>query len=246
VNNTASKENIFVLPYDRQVGWGLQMYQYTLHSSQAENYNYSSPLWNGLVVQPPFYNLYEASDKRINSWMVGQQYSPTGQALKTSMNTPLIFTSTVTSLTAAGEAEGARCQKWEFPKDLELYETQDNDWSLFRYADILLMKAEAIMRNNSGVATQEAVDAVNLVRERAYGNTTHDYTTATLTLDELLNERGREMAFEGHRRQDLIRFGKWEGSWFGKAAEADTHTELYPIPSTALSANSNLKQNNGY
>ena len=112
----------------------------------------------------------------------------------------------------------------------------DNDWAFIRYADILLMKAEAIMRSNGGTPTQEAVDEVNKVRERAFGNTSNDYTTATLTLPELLNERGRELAWEGHRRQDLIRFGKWQDAWFGKPVTAATK-ELYPIPSTALLAN---------
>jgi len=245
IENTGSKENIWVLPYDRKVGWGLQMHQYTLHPSQAGVYNISAPVWNGMVVKPDFYNLYNAADKRINSWMTGQQYDASGQPLKTSTGAPLVFTSTVSSFNAAGELEGARCKKWQFPTALQANQTMDNDWVFIRYADILLMKAEAIMRNNGGVPTQEAVDAVNLVRARAYGDQLHNYTIAGLTLDELLNERGRELAWEGHRRQDLIRFGKWGNAWFGKPATPATK-ELYPIPSTALLANSNLHQNTGY
>jgi hypothetical protein len=108
------------------------------------------------------------------------------------------------------------------------------------------MKAEALMRLNGGVATQEAVDLVNKVRERAFGNADHDYNTGTLTLDELLQERGRELAWEGLRRQDLIRFGKWEDAWFGKDAEGDRHSEIFPIPSDILPSNPNLEQNPGY
>jgi len=122
----------------------------------------------------------------------------------------------------------------------------DNDWAIYRYADILLMKAEAIMRMNGGNAIQEAVDFVNEVRERAFGNSNHNYTTSTLTLDELLNERSRELAWEGHRRQDLIRFGEWDNPWFGKSGNVGDHAEIFPIPSNYLSANPNLQQNPGY
>lgn len=245
VDNISSKENIWVLPYDRKVGWGLQMHQYTLHPAQASVYNISSPIWNGMVASPDFYALYNSSDKRINSWMVGQQYDASGQPLKTSSGAPLVFTPSISGFQTAGELDGVRCKKWQFPTGLQTNQTMDNDWAFIRYADILLMKAEAIMRSNGGTPTQEAVDEANKVRERAFGNTSNDYTTATLTLPELLNERGRELAWEGHRRQDLIRFGKWQDAWFGKPVTAATK-ELYPIPSTALLANSNLKQNTGY
>jgi hypothetical protein len=101
------------------------------------------------------------------------------------------------------------------------------------------------MRKNGGVATQDAVNEVNKVRERAFGNNANNYTIATLTLDELLNERGRELAWEGHRRQDLIRFGKWQNAWFGKPVTPE-YKELYPIHNSILLANPNLSQNPGY
>ena len=99
---------------------------------------------------------------------------------------------------------------------------------------------------NGGTANQQAVDLVNMVRERAFGNSDHNYSVATLTLDELLDERGRELAWEGLRRQDQIRFGTLGDSWFGKKAEADRHTEIFPIPSNILPSNPNLSQNPGY
>lgn len=245
VDNISSKENIWVLPYDRKVGWGLQMHQYTLHPAQAAVYNISSPVWNGMVGTPELYNLYNSADKRINSWMVGQQYDGSGQPLKTSTGAPLAFTSAISSFQAAGELDGVRCKKWQFPTGLQTNQTMDNDWVFIRYADILLMKAEAIMRSNGGVPTQEAVDAVNLVRARAFSDQLHGFTIASLTYNELLNERSRELAWEGHRRQDLIRFGKWQDAWFGKPVTTASK-DLMPIPSTALLANSNLKQNPGY
>lgn len=245
INNENSKENIFVLPYDRRVGWGLQLHQYTLHPAQAGNFNITAPIWNGMVAKPEFYALYNAADKRINSWMVGQQYNASGQPLSTASGAPLAFTPEINSLQTATEVQGVRCKKWEFSRDLQQNESMAADWAFIRYADILLMKAEAIMRKNSGVATQEAVDEVNKVRERAYGNTSGNYTTATLTLPEMLNERGRELAWEGHRRQDLIRFGKWQDAWFGKPV-TPAYKEVYPIPNAVLLSNPNLTQNTGY
>lgn len=246
IDNEDSRENIFVIPYDRKVGWGLQMHEYTLHPSFAKVFNISAPIWNGMSATESFYDLYDSADIRINSWMVGPQYDQNGQPLTTTSGDPLVFTPKVNSLRKAGEADGVRCKKWEFPSDLQKNESMDNDWVIFRYADILLMKAEAIMRMNGGIPTQEAVDLVNQVRERAFGNSNHDYTMATLDLHELLNERGRELAWELHRRQDLIRFGKWEKGWFGHPPDEDKHIELLPIPGNALSANPNLEQNPGY
>jgi hypothetical protein len=245
INNENSKENIFVLPYDRKVGWGLQMHQYTLHPAQATTYNITAPIWNGMVAKPAFYALYNAADKRINSWMIGQQNNASGQPLKTASGNPLVFVPEINSLNTATELQGARCKKWEFSRDLQQNESMGTDWAFFRYADILLLKAEAIMRKNGGVATQAAVNEVNKVRERAFGNAANNYNMASLTLNELLNERGRELAWEGHRRQDLIRFGKWTEAWFGKPV-TPASKEIYPIPNAVLLSNPNLKQNPGY
>ncbi|MCW3089781.1 MAG: RagB/SusD protein, partial [Ferruginibacter sp.] len=68
---------------------------------------------------------------------------------------------------------------------------------------------------------------------------------ATLTMDELLAEMGREFSWEFHRRQDLIRFGKWNTAWFEKPA-GSAFQEIYPIPTSILNVNKNLKQNPGY
>ena len=247
IANEDSKENIFVIPYDRKLGFGWEMHEYTLHPAFGPVYDMTAPMWNGMSATEAFYDLYDSADLRINSWMEGPQYDQSGQPLLTTTGTPLIFTPSIGGLKTAGEGDGVRCKKWEFPHGLQTKnESMDNDLVIFRYADILLMKAEAIMRLNGGTPDQTAVNLVNTVRERAFGNSDHDYTIATLSLDELLNERGRELAWEGLRRQDLIRFGKWENAWFGKPAETDKHTEIYPIPSNVLPSNPNLSQNPGY
>jgi hypothetical protein len=129
----------------------------------------------------------------------------------------------------------------------------DTDYPMFRLADAYLMYAEVVARNGGGSAAQ-ALTYVNQLRRRVYGNTDGDITGPQLTLDFILAERGRELLFEGQRRMDLIRFGKFTGggylwAWKGgtKAGSAlDPTRALYPIPASELVANPNLKQNPGY
>jgi hypothetical protein len=125
------------------------------------------------------------------------------------------------------------------------------DFPVFRYADALLMRAEALHRSGDNAS---AVLDVNAVRSRAYGNATGNITAAQLTDDFLLAERGREFYFEAQRRTDLVRFGKFTNGnynwpWKGGAlngTNTDTHLNIFPIPGAEVSANPNIIQNNGY
>ena len=113
------------------------------------------------------------------------------------------------------------------------------------------MYAEAHLRGGGGSLGQ-ALQYVNALRERAYGNNEHNYTS--LNLDDILNERTRELYWEGYRRTDLIRFEKFIGAnyvWTWKGNNIDgiagaNYQNIYPLPATELTANPNLKQNNGY
>ncbi|WNH12696.1 RagB/SusD family nutrient uptake outer membrane protein [Thalassobellus suaedae] len=118
-----------------------------------------------------------------------------------------------------------------------------NDIAFLRYADILLIKAEALARGAKGGTLEQARTIVNVVRSRSYGSNVGDL--ATLTLDDILDERGRELAFEMQRRRDLIRFGKFGDAWEFKSA-SDSYRTLFPIPKTAREANPKLKQNPEY
>jgi len=130
----------------------------------------------------------------------------------------------------------------------------DTDYPLFRLADVNLMYAEAVLRGGTGGDAATALGYVNALRARAYGNATGNITSGQLTLDFILDERARELYWEGHRRTDLIRYGKFTGGaylwpWKGKvAAGASTAAtrDLFPIPSNDLGANPTLKQNPGY
>lgn len=123
------------------------------------------------------------------------------------------------------------------------------DWNIYRLTWIYFAKAEALMRRNGGSATAEAVQLINDCKKRAFSTAdwpTHEYNVSTLTMDELLAERGREFIFEGFRRQDLIRFGKYTtATWWDHKSSAD-YKKLFPIPQQQRALNPNLIQNEGY
>jgi hypothetical protein len=129
----------------------------------------------------------------------------------------------------------------------------DTDFPMFRLADVYLMYAEAVLRGGGG-NLNTALNYVNQVRERAYDGPSGDITSNDLDLDFILDERARELLWEGHRRTDLIRFGRFANTdylwqWKGgvkEGAAVDNHFNVYPIPSADIGANPNLKQNQGY
>ncbi|MFI2744552.1 RagB/SusD family nutrient uptake outer membrane protein [Zhouia sp. PK063] len=129
----------------------------------------------------------------------------------------------------------------------------DTDVPLIRVAEVYLNYAEAVLRGGGG-STSDAVNYINQLRERGYGDTTHAITTSDLTLDFILNERARELYWEGFRRTDLIRYGYFTSSSYlwpfkggvSSGTGTDDYRNLYPIPSNILSVNPNLTQNSGY
>jgi hypothetical protein len=130
----------------------------------------------------------------------------------------------------------------------------DTDYPLFRLSEIYLNYAEAVLRGGTGGDAGTALTLVNKLRERAYGGTSGDITAAQLTLDFMLDERGRELYWEGFRRTDLIRFGLFTGGdylwdWKGNVQNGtptDAHLNIFPLPASDLQLNSNLIQNPGY
>lgn len=129
----------------------------------------------------------------------------------------------------------------------------DTDFPVFRLADIYLMYTEAIVRGGQGGDKAEALGYVNEIRQRAYGDNSGDIGDADLTLDFILDERARELYWEGHRRTDLIRFDQFSDNgvwaWKGGVKEGTTtsaHLDLFPIPSSEIIANPKLDQNDGY
>ncbi len=129
----------------------------------------------------------------------------------------------------------------------------DTDFPLFRLADAYLMYAEAVLRGGGGSRAQ-ALNYINALRERAYGDNSGNISDGDLTLDFILDERGRELYWEATRRTDLIRFGKFTGGkylwpWKGGSPDGvatDSKYDLFPLPASDVNANPNLVQNPGY
>jgi len=135
---------------------------------------------------------------------------------------------------------------------------QDTDYPMFRLADAYLMYAEAVLRGGTGGDATTALNYVNAIRTRsgdvAAGKAPGAITSGQLTLDFILDERSRELYWEGHRRPDLIRFGKYTGDaylwpWKGGAKDGtsiEAKRAIFPIPAADIGSNPNLEQNTGY
>ena len=186
--------------------------------------------WNGSVVPQDFVEKFDDNDIRKRQFRYGA--SPFGPK-------PAGFTNYALELTnidnpGAAPNAGARNQKF-FPVAPMNSGGASNDFPIYRYADILLMKAECHARMNNAAAGKPFIDAV---RQRAG----LDPLNAAPTLEDIYNERGFELTWEGHRRQDMIRFGKFLEAR-GLVAAAQPNRLLFPIPTSALNANPLLKPN---
>lgn len=251
-DNAGSAENIFVVPYDQVFATGFNLPQMTLHYGSQFTFDLQQQPWNGYCSLQEFYNSYDADDLRrdgppgrgYGNFITGPQFESDGSTPVTDPSTEandpdgnqLTFTPEINEhFPNTLRQAGARIGKYEFA--IGATPDLDNDYPIFRYADILLLKAETLMRSGN---TGDALALVNQVRGRAGAA---DLTA--LTMDDLLAERGREMFFEGARRQDLIRFGQFGETWDFKPT-SDASKELMPVPANQLNANPNLTQNAGY
>jgi starch-binding outer membrane protein, SusD/RagB family len=130
----------------------------------------------------------------------------------------------------------------------------DTDFPLFRLADVYLMYAECALRGAGNATSAQGLIYINQLRERANNGTSSNILATDLTLDFILDERARELHWESHRRQDLIRFNKFTGgsynwTWKGNSQSGialPAHFNVYPIPAASLASNPNLTQNPNY
>ncbi|WP_109695472.1 RagB/SusD family nutrient uptake outer membrane protein [Chitinophaga deserti] len=254
-NDVIGTENIFT----QQNGPGLSTIRAGnaafCHWAPTLHYHQLPSGWNGFATTSDFYDKFEATDTRRGvayagvtdvsgtrvGFLIGQQFDKNGNALKDRKGNNLAFTRDL-KLSEAGtdlEIKGIRVVK--YPPDMVTdgghnSNNGSNDWVFFRLGDVMLMKAEALLRTGSGAG----LAIVNQLRVKR-GATPF----VTLTLANLLDERGRELYWEGWRRQDLIRFGKFLEPWQLKPSD-DPKNLLFPIPVNDLAVNPNLKQNPGY
>jgi len=241
--NSGSTENILTLPYDQNNAGGFNIAQMTLHYSSQATYKLQDQPWNGYASLEEFYNSFDDKDVRKKSFIAGAQFSADGTRLNDISaeatdpdGQPLTYTPAINMLAPnAFRQAGVRVGKFEFASGAA--NSLNNDYPLFRLGEIILTKGEAALRQGK---TAAALAAVNQVRTRAGMPA---YTA--LTLDELYNERGREMFAEASRRTDAIRFGKWNLPWWEKQTSTAVRN-IFPIPQNQINANPKLKQNPGY
>ena len=269
-NGPHIKDFIYAMPYDRETQQGMTYARFwthrngtvdfygvtlpnsvggifTINSKFVDKFNLEGDERNEIILSGPVFMRSPSTYKATNApWIVsGQQI-----VLKKEITLNLFDETVQVDNTAhGGRSQGYRSLK--FYMDLKTTATQmrnqSNDVPIFRYADILLMKAEAILRGASATNGDTPMSLMNRIRDYVKA----PRITQEPTLDELLDERAREFFDENWRRNDLIRYGMFEDDWaFKHVINPKTKTELYrrifPIPRSILNTNTNWKQNPGY
>ena len=232
----------------------------TLNSDLLPLFNISAGTWNGTHMgQPDFMARYDAEDlRKAETWLFGDIYDLNGQRWTIedgvdANNKPivkeysLIDTPIDESHFRSGldRMEGARIIKWPYQTDgsLTSYSVDmENDFILMRYADVVLMYVECLLRQEKAAQAAEVPD-FKQIRKRAG---LQPIPAAELDLDSFLEERQKEMCLEGWVHNDLVRFGKYLDAWWAKPADKDPGHILLPIPEEKRGANPNLGQNPGY
>ncbi|MCR4920675.1 MAG: RagB/SusD family nutrient uptake outer membrane protein, partial [Bacteroidaceae bacterium] len=246
IHNEASTENIFTIPMDKMLYANQYCYLF-----RSRHYNHGSALGlgaeNGSSATRSAMLTYGYGTAEADSRMTLNTYVDTvkvdGQVIRLDDGSPLVYMPLQVAPDLSGSAYektgGARMAKYEV--DRTAYsdgKLQENDIVLFRYADVLLMKAEALMRQ--GLDGSAEFDAV---RQRA------GMPVRPLTEANLLAERLMELHWEGWRRQDMVRFGCFHLAYDLRktfAGEETAYTTVFPIPGSALELNQKLSQNDGY
>jgi hypothetical protein len=252
-NTTRSTELVFVKREAPGADGNFTTFAWTLH------YNMSpTNCCNGFVTLGAFYDLFEPADVRRRAYipdmtpssgvwagiLEGQQYdtytdpnTPVGPLTDRGGN-PLVFTREV-DLFYSNERMGLRVIKYLL--NPAQHDRPGTDFIFFRYADALLMKAEAHFRKGE---TPEALTIVNQIRATDPNNRGASQLTS-ITEQDILDERGRELYWEAWRRHDQIRFGVFTQAWEQKPVSG-AHRVMFPIPQRALDTNPNLVQIQGY
>ena len=274
--NQNSKEIIFALPFDSKyvTDWNsFDIHMQTLQGENQATYNLEYSPWGGICAVPQYISTFDTVDARyVDNYIKYQQYAANGDKLIASWGEyagkPLFFRNHVYGVDHSDETDGFRLGKFEIAMGAS--NRLSNDWPLFRYADVLMMKAESMLRTGDA---NGAAALVTQVRERNFKSnpekaivtgadllkgSSYDYGLqnhlvpftheggADIKYGRFLDELGWEFNQEARRRSDMIRFGMFtKKSWLSHSPNGD-YRALYPIPRTEIAKNSNLKQNPGY
>lgn len=253
--NSTSNEILFSSKNIRGgAGGGIQFFW-----RMGMHYNQTPDGWNGFATVAEYYDKFNPNDRRIKNadsdiitafgnpvgFQIGQIYKPGGTVkvldrIKNAANPdgqPLIFTKALTLITSGATLESAGVRGQKYIPDSQNLGAPDNDYVFMRYSDALMMKAEAIARGGAG--TNDVVKLAQIVSRSGQPG------VFPTTLDGIYLERGKELWWEGWRRNDMIRFGKFLEQRELKPYVSDNKYVLFPIPADAL-FNANLTQNPGY
>ena len=242
IDGEATPESILEIPYDVVFLQGFNFAVMTMLGPAQQAFQLTEQPWNGYSSLQSFYESYEQTDARIDGFIEGPIFNPDGSpAVDEARNQTIDPEAQINFVPFVNELEpnggrdfGVRIGKWSI---FGQNENLSNNFILFRYSDVLLMKAEVMLRQGNAGGGQIYMD---MVRERA------GVTPITLTEENLLAERGREFFAEGWRRQDLIRFGQFtSGTWEFKEP-SESFRDVYPIPQNQINVNPSLNQNPGY
>lgn len=273
-HNENSMENILVIPYDEIYGHGFEYYRDALHKANKDTYNLeATPSGTGSYKGvPQFIDTYDPDDARLHAtWLSGSQTKANGEpciGFTDLSNKPLVFENKMPNGIQVGEGEGLRWIKYEIEFGAKSF--LNNDFVLFRLAQIYMMKAESLLRLGKA---DEAAQLVSAVRARAFkdhpekakvtgsqllGPSSYKYgvvnnyiiSPQNLQIPEqfgrFYDELGWEFAGELMRRRDMIRFGTYtKAQWLSHESSND-YKSIFPIPQRALDSNSNLTQNPNY
>jgi starch-binding outer membrane protein, SusD/RagB family len=271
-HNETSVENILAVPYDQVYARQSSFHMKTLKPELRYVFNMQAGPWGGSASNPQFIGTYDAADKRLAAtWLRGPQFTPD----RTFGYDFIQYMSPLTKQSPFNQGYPV----WKYEIYAGMTDASDVDYPVLRYAEVLMMKAEALLRTGQGAA---AADIVTQVRQRAFasadsakavvtgtdllqgssynygwydedgivktgpGGTPTQNGGADITYGRFLDELGWEFAVEGHRRQQLIRFGVYTTKrWFNHSPNG-VHRTIFAIPQGALNTNANLRQNPGY
>lgn len=260
-NNQNSPEIIWAIPYDQVNAPGNDFQMQTLKPIQQKVFHMQAQPWGGGSSQPQFINTYDTTDARYkDTWIMGPQYYQGKEVID--------FVKNVPSLDSTAFNNGFPVGKYQIYAGEKV--NSDVDFPIYRYADVLMVKAEALLRTGHA---SEAAALVTQVRKRDfkkdpshavvsgsqllkgssydYGYWKNDHVVnpeggANIKYGRFLDELEWEFAMEGHTRDDLIRFGVYTTKTWFNTKPVGKYARLFPIPLSALNTNPNLHQNPGY
>ena len=245
-HNETSKENIFTIPMDKNIYTNQFHYLFrSYHYTHGGALGWGSENGTCATISTMKANRYGESDEdtRCRMNFVAGVVKVDGHELLMDNGKPLEYQpfEVAQNLTNSKyiKTAGARMAKYEVDRTSYMDgKLQSNDIVLFRYADVLLMKAEAKVRNG-----ENGDEELNMIRSRV------GMPHRKATLDNILEERLLELVWEGWRRQDLIRFGKFTEAYDLRTplqGESSGYTTVFPIPQKCIDLNKELEQNKGY